>query len=132
MKTYKIVDNTVAVGDGKASGFEICFLNANNIEKVIIPATVKQIGYYSFNGCDNLKEVVFEERSAGQTLELAQETFSNCGKLSEITLPGTLVELHDNSCENVTIYFDGTEADWNNNVKEKPYDVEEYNIIFKK
>lgn len=130
MKSYSVLDNTTGWGDA-VNEQNLCFVYANNLEELIIPASVKEIGANTVYSCENLERVIFEERADSRNLRIFEDAFKHCPKLSEINLPGTLTELNDGACENVTIYFDGTEEEWNTNVTVKPYNVEAYVIIFK-
>ena len=36
-----------------------CWFMASSVEKVVVPTSVKEIGSHAFDGCKELKEVVF-------------------------------------------------------------------------
>ena len=56
------------------------FRNNTNIESVIIPANIENIGQYSFSGCSNLKKVViYSENLEG----IGDENFLGCNNLEE-------------------------------------------------
>ena len=56
------------------------FKNNTNIESVIIPANIENIGQYSFSGCSNLKKVViYSENLEG----IGDENFLGCNNLEE-------------------------------------------------
>ena len=73
-----------------AAGGQLATIGSNSfsdtgIERIVIPKSVEVIQEYAFDGCRNLKEVVFEEGSMLKTI--AKRTFTNCGSLAKITLP---------------------------------------------
>ena len=43
--------------------YDTLFFSPRNIEKVLIPSFIKDIFYYSFEFCNNIKSLVFEENS---------------------------------------------------------------------
>ena len=86
------------------------FANADKVEKLIIPDSVKYIrgGYYStgaFEGCDNLKTV-----SIGEKVEyISYSTFENCKLLDRVYFLGNApsIELNafDKTSSNLTLYY---------------------------
>ena len=62
--------------------------------RVVIPKSVAKIENSAFENCENLKEVVFEERSKLE--EIGDYCFKNSG-LEEITLPKMLKEVGDDA-----------------------------------
>ena len=56
-----------------------------NITGLVIPNTLKSIGYGSFSNCANLSSV-----NLGQLEEVSQDVFKNCPKLTAVTIPKTL------------------------------------------
>ena len=60
-----------------------------NIEKVIIPDTVTEIGVDAFRGCRSLKEIVMP--SALNRIEY--EAFAECESLETILIPNTVTEI---------------------------------------
>lgn len=57
------------------------------LKTVTISASVKEIGGYAFSECTALEKVVFEE---GANPSLGDSVFNGCGKLTEITIPGSM------------------------------------------
>ena len=56
----------------------------NEMERVFIPSTVRELGSCAFCGCKQLREVVFEPDSELRIIKWS--CFSNCG-LEEVTIP---------------------------------------------
>ena len=71
-----------------------CFQNSD-IEEIVIPVSVVEIGDYAFNGCKYLEKVIFEENS--QLLRIGVFAFSECENLAHIDLPPFL-ELIQEGC----------------------------------
>ena len=80
LRTVNIPKGSIYIGDYA--------FNGTNIEKVIMPSSVAQIGrrkYYggSFRGCAELKDVIFSEN-----LKLIfPESFAYCSSLKKIVIP---------------------------------------------
>ncbi len=77
--------------DGKAVyGIDAyAFALCGNLETVILPDGLREIGYGAFSDCQSLSSVV-----PPNTLELIEgEAFYNCPLLKQIDLPGSLVEI---------------------------------------
>ncbi len=67
LKIPESIDGHTVVGIG-----DRLFLNANHeVRKLVIPATVKSIGLFSFSTCSALEEVVFE----GEIYDIAPKAF---------------------------------------------------------
>lgn len=65
------------------------FSDNEQIEKVIIPKTIKNIGNFAFQNCSNLKEVVLNEG-----LEtIGDSSFWGCG-IEKIEIPNSVVEIY--------------------------------------
>lgn len=52
-KEYVVPKNTVGIAEG-------AFAEAKNLETIHIPVSMKQISEGAFNGCDNLKKVIYD------------------------------------------------------------------------
>lgn len=64
-----------------------CAFQCSKLEKLRIPATVREIQASAFNSCANLRRVEFEEGSA--LLKIGAWCFRNSG-IEDVTLPATL------------------------------------------
>ncbi len=62
------------------------FQNNTYIERVTIGKNVTSIGNYAFDGCINLKEVIFEEGGT-EPITFGTYLFQNCNGLTEFTFP---------------------------------------------
>ena len=60
------------------------WFSGNEMEKVLIPSTVRELGSCAFCGCKQLREVVFEPGSELETIK--RSCFSNCG-LEKVVIP---------------------------------------------
>lgn len=58
-------------------------------ETYIIPATVKEIGAFSFESCENFAEIIIPNG----VVEIGESAFSGCHNLIKIDLPETLVNI---------------------------------------
>ncbi len=75
---YTVIEGTVRIEFGAALGNK-------NLEKVILPSTLKYIGNYAFNGCEKLNTVVFKSYYApvlegtmtGQAIKITFETIAD-------------------------------------------------------
>lgn len=73
--------------------------NNNNIQKVVVPSSVKIIGHEAFTFIENLSEVILNEG-----LEIVGEfAFADCPLLSEINLPESFKSFSFTSFENTGI-----------------------------
>ena len=60
----------------------------SSVEKVVVPASVREIGSHAFDNCQDLKEVVFQK---GSRLEKVDGySFYKCVSLSKIELPNSV------------------------------------------
>lgn len=73
------------------------FRSQGLLTTVIIPETIKEIGYRAFWGCTELKNVIFSGNS--QLKRIERETFNTCRKLSTITFPNSLTFIGDHAFE---------------------------------
>ena len=67
------------------------FENCVYLETVIIPSSIKYIGFKCFKGCINLTEVIFNENS--KLRWIGTECFRDCIKLNGIELPNSIREV---------------------------------------
>lgn len=65
---------------------EGAFKENKNIEKLIIPSSIKTIGKYAFYGCTSLKTIEFSQG----LLNIGKLAFSSCRLLEDLKLPDTL------------------------------------------
>lgn len=68
---------------------ERAFDNCKNIENVLIPDSVMEIGGYAFRGCYDLKSVDIR----GNLTEIKLRTFLMCRNLTKVTLPDSITTI---------------------------------------
>ena len=87
----------------------------SSIKRVVIPDTVNVLGgggLGSFEGCDQLEEVVFE--GTPQITEM-KSVFRWCSSLKSVNIPASVTEFMNqpfDGCNFESIYYDGTFEDW--------------------
>lgn len=95
-----------------------CFANHSEILKVVMPDTMRNIGYKAFYGCSALREVNFpdglyeikgwsfahtaipEAKLPDSLKKLGYGTFYGCNKLTEVILSPDVVKLDENTFSN--------------------------------
>ena len=70
---------------------EAAFKNNKEIKSVEIPKSVTSLQYMSFDSCDELQDVLFEEESHLNSID--RFTFYYCTKLKNIVLPNEIKEI---------------------------------------
>ena len=68
---------------------ENIFRECNSLKKVVLPSSLRYLGYYAFYACQNLEEVVLSE---GLT-NIEHQAFYNCRKLTTINIPSSVTYL---------------------------------------
>ena len=74
-----------------------CWFTASSVERVIIPARVREIGSHAFDWCKNLKEVIFQEGSRLEKVE--SYSFYRCVGLDKIELPNSIQSIGEGCFE---------------------------------
>lgn len=85
------------------------FLNCTSLTKIVFPNTIGQISSQAFEGCTNLKEVIFLENSTLSAID--SSAFSGCSKLATINLPDSLTYIEANAflgCSLLAAMYIGT------------------------
>lgn len=83
----------------------------NEISKIIIPKTVKEVSDYAFYGMSNLKTVEFANGSVLESVGVG--AFMNCKSLTGIVLPDTVKEIEMGAfsgCSAITSFVVGKEV----------------------
>ena len=99
---------TEVVFSSTLKSIDCCFNYCNKLESVDIPASVKKIGNHSFNNCDKLSVIKFNDWiSIGERRSEFSEQilydFSNLPSLKEVTIPdGSFLGGTFWDCENLT------------------------------
>lgn len=82
--TAKIKEGTVIIADGSFSGSHL-----GELKSVILPKSLKRIGYEAFISCHNLEKVVINEG-----LEfIGDKAFFGCSSLKNIEIPAGIKEI---------------------------------------
>ena len=130
------------------------FSYLENLSEVNLPDSIASIGIHAFHGCEKLKSIAFpkELTSIGfaalsgcnqitsviipeKVSEIPGEMFLNCTSLSSVAIPAGLQVIDSGAFYNVpiglTVYYDGSEDDWNTIIKEDGNEsLKNSNIIF--
>jgi hypothetical protein len=69
----------------------------SGLEKVIIPANVKELSSGSFRECQKLVNVIFDPQ--GNLEKIGNRTFSGCKLLTKVLFPRSLAEIGDHAFE---------------------------------
>ncbi|MCD8206402.1 MAG: leucine-rich repeat protein [Bacteroidales bacterium] len=89
---------------------DYAFANNTNITRVVIPASVTEIGVGAFQACTKLAEVVFEGNVNSARLAIRSNAFYGCSLITSVSLPANLTTLEANAFGNCTrlssVYFD--------------------------
>ena len=70
------------VSDGLEFGREEHVLAGNDVEKIVFPYTLKEIGRYIFYGCGNLKKLEFSD----SLMQIGCGAFTGCHALEKLTV----------------------------------------------
>lgn len=109
-------DRTSKIGDEddknlvESDKFYAKGLNGLNINKVVIPSTVKEIGENAFEGNYGIKNVEFENNSLLE--KIGAGAFQNCTHLESFLVPSGVVEIGGNAfsgCESIKKFLLPTE-----------------------
>ncbi len=82
---------------------EKAFYEWNELEEILIPASVKDIGIDAFRECNKLKTVTFEENS--QLKKIGHSAFRECNKLKTLIIPASVLGIGEyafKNCFNLT------------------------------
>ena len=82
----------VVFPEGTESIPDNCFKDknySNNLQKVVLPSSVKSIGSFAFAGCTNLSEIQWSEN----LVSIGESAFERCLALKNIELPEGLTEI---------------------------------------
>ncbi len=90
--------------ENSSFGFTLEFGNSErkNLERVVIPASLKSIEEYAYSGCEKLKEVDFSQCTDLE--EIGKNAFNDCKSLERVVLPASLKFIKDSAfygCENL-------------------------------
>ena len=80
---------TITVKEGVTDVWGDAFNNANNLEKVVLPSTLKSIGTYAFNDCYSLKSINIPD----SVEKIGGYAFDDCTSLTSINYPSSLTSI---------------------------------------
>lgn len=103
---------SVIIPEGYTTFEDFAFSNCKQLEELILPSTMKSLGWGCFNNCSSLKKVEIK----GQVEIIPSICFIYCSELQELTLPESLKCIEYGAfdlCEKLTnIYYEGTKEQW--------------------
>ena len=86
------------------------FLGNTAITRLVVPASIKTVGDFAFQGCTHLEEI--ELRGVTKLGTFDYQVFNGCTALKSITLPAAITTIGQNmfkNCKNLTsVTFQGT------------------------
>lgn len=91
---------------------DYAFTGCNNLTKVEFPKSVETISGSAFAECDSLQSV----RLPDNLKTIVEGSFDRCENLKEIYIPSSVQRIERSvfsGCKNLSIYYGGTEAQWN-------------------
>lgn len=86
---------SVTINDGTRSIIREAFTDCKGLREIIIPGSVREIGYRAFKGCTDLQNAVIGGSEGEQRMKIQDESFSGCTALSSVTI-GNSVSYLDN------------------------------------
>lgn len=108
LRNFFIIPSSLIISEGceciEISAFEGCW----GLKKVVIPKSVKWIGYYAFCNCRKLKEVIISE-GVKRVMDWA---FYSCPRLEKVVIPESVKEINNwafGGCTSAEITIENTE-----------------------
>lgn len=86
---------SLTINNGTKTILQDALIDCKGLSEVIIPGSVRKIGYRAFKGCTNLQNAVLGDSSGEQHMNIQSEAFSGCTALSSVTI-GNSVSYLDN------------------------------------
>lgn len=90
------------------------FFSSSNLNNIVIPQSVYEIGYGAFAFCNKLEKITISDN----VREIGSIAFWNCDNLKEIELGTNIAYIGSQAFDGCTslsdVYFEGTEKKWNN------------------
>ena len=71
------------------------YRNNSTITELVIGENVTTIGKWCFSNCENLREIIFSDKSSLKEIEAC--AFYQCNSLEHVVLPDGLVEIGDSA-----------------------------------
>ena len=79
-------EKVIYIPEGFTHIDEYVFAENSNVEKVVMPKTMRKIGREAFADCDNLKTIIFNHGIE----QIGEGAFDGCGNINKIRIPGTM------------------------------------------
>lgn len=121
--------SSVTLSDGVTTIGAGAFEGCRSLSGITIPGSVTTIGSYSFVGCSNLINLKIQNG----VKKIDSCAFHGCTYLTNVTIPNSVKEIGEyafGECKYLkTIYYDGTESQWNRLQKDYYWDSSNYNHI---
>lgn len=102
---------------------QYAFLNCRELETIIIPDSVEEIGNSAFEGCTNLKTIRFNPTS--HLKKIGDDVFNKCRTLESIDIPDSVEEIGIgtfNECNNLRSVHIGKNSSLDGNLTEYVFD----------
>ena len=93
---------------------ESVFNGCTALETITIPSTISSTGVSTFSDCSSLTQIIFEDRTNAEPLEIGESCFNSCTALESITLPENVVIGSNafSNCSNLqSVTYEGTDFD---------------------
>jgi len=86
------------IPEGVESVGQNCFDNAKDLEEVVVPTSLRNLGYYMFGACDKLKSVYIPLESNLHIIE--SFAFTDCPLLETFFIPVSVTEIQEGPWRN--------------------------------
>ena len=111
--TYTVPNGITKIEEIAFGGGELGNISCMcDLEEILLPSTLREIGADAFTACPNIKKIVIPEK----VTTIKSSTFSYCKSLSNITLTKNIKNIEKyafTDCEKLTdVYYNGTKAEW--------------------
>ena len=105
---------SITIPDGVTSIEDLVFKNCSSLTSIEIPDSVMSIGSHSFVGCSSLTHITIPD----SVTSIGAYTFDDCSSLTSIVIPNSITSIGFYAFKNclslATVYYGGTEEEWNN------------------
>ena len=113
---------SITIGDSVTSIGEYAFAYCESLTSITIPDSVTSIGSGAFSDCDSLTSITIPD----SVTSIGEDAFHNCDSLVSVTIGDSVTSIgwgaFDDCDSLTTVYYNGTEEEWNN------IDIEDYNF----
>ncbi|MCH5234808.1 MAG: leucine-rich repeat protein [Muribaculaceae bacterium] len=91
LEDIKLPDTLELLGSQEGGGAGHCFTNCTNLKSIILPNSLRYIGWSVFEGCTSLVSIVIPE----SVTSIMYSAFNGCSSLVAIKLPNTITYLQN-------------------------------------